>query len=82
MVEKPPWVWHTLRERVMQWYHNVLCHPGGVRMDCTIRGVYTWLNMRQDIYEFCKICPTCQKCKKSFNNKYGFLPQKEAESTK
>ena len=72
----------TLRQRVMEWYHKVLCHPGGVRMDCTMRGVYTWLNMRQDIYEFCKTCPTCQKCKKSFNNKYGFLPQKEAESTK
>ena len=25
----------TLRERVMKWYHNVLCHQGGVRMDCT-----------------------------------------------
>ena len=72
----------TLRQRVMEWYHKVLCHPGGVRMDCTMRGVYTWLNMRQDIYEFCKTCPTCQKCKKSFTNKYGFLPQKEAESTK
>ena len=66
----------------MKWYHNVLCHPGGVRMDCTMRSVYTWLNMREDIYEFCKTCPTCQKCKKSFNNTYGFLPPKEAESTK
>ena len=49
----------TLRQRVMEWYHKVLCHPGGVRMDCTMRGVYTWLNMRQDIYELCKTCPTC-----------------------
>ena len=41
----------------MKWYHNVLCHPGGVRMDCTMRSVYTWLNMREDIYEFRKTCP-------------------------
>ena len=72
----------TLRKRVMDWYHEVLCHPGSVRMDCTIKNVCTWLKMRDDIYEYCKTYPTCQKCKKSFNNKFWSLPPEQCETTK
>ena len=70
----------TLRERVIKWYHDVLCHPVGVRMGCTMRSVYTWLNMREDIYEYSKTCPTCQKCKKSFNTTFWALPPEQCET--
>ena len=38
--------------------------------------------MRKDIEEKIKTCPTCQKCKRSLNYKYGLLPEKAAEVTK
>ena len=72
----------TLIQRVMSWYHEMLCHPGTVKMEKTINRVYTWPKMRKDIEQKIKTCPTCQKCKRSMKNKNGLLPEKEAEVTK
>ena len=38
--------------------------------------------MRDDVYNYCKTYPTYQKYKNFFKNKYGFLLEKVAESTK
>ena len=31
----------TLRERVLNWYHTMLVHPGQARMEASIRPCYT-----------------------------------------
>jgi transposase InsO family protein len=63
---------------IVHWYHTTLCHPGETRTEQTIRQNLWWLNLRDDVHDICKKCPTCQLNKKHLT-KYGFLPEKEAE---
>ena len=71
-----------LKQQVMEWYHNMLVHPGGKRMELSIRSVFTWKGLRKDVQDLCKHCHTCQMFKKSGRKKYGLLPEKAAEVTK
>ena len=68
-----------LQTRVVQWYHDQLCHPGETRTENTIRQHFTWKNLSQHVKDICRKCPTCQRCKKS-HVKYGHLPEKQAEA--
>ena len=73
----------TLKDRVMDWYHDVLVHPGMTRMEASISSVYTWVGLRKDVEHYCKTCDVCQRTKRSRNKiKYGLLPEKEGEITK
>jgi hypothetical protein len=72
----------ALKERVLNWYHTMLVHPGETRMEASIRSVYTWMNLRKDVQRVCKNCHVCQLSKKSGRKKYGLLPPKEAECLK
>ena len=67
-----------LQQRLVQWYHTHLCHPGETRTEATIKQHFTWKNAKQLVYDICSKCPTCQRTKKS-TVKYGHLPPKEAE---
>ena len=69
----------AMKARVLDWYHDILIHPGETRMEASIRSVYTWKNLRNDVRQLCKECHTCQMSKKSGRKKYGQLPAKEAE---
>jgi hypothetical protein len=69
----------SLRERIVDWYHEVLCHPGVNRTEKTIRQHFTWHKMSDDIKRKISLCPTCQRTKKHVQ-KYGHLPPKEAET--
>lgn len=69
----------TLQKRIVQWYHEQLCHPGENRTELTIRQHFTWTNMKETIDEVCGKCRVCQLCKKD-TKKYGLLPEKEAEA--
>jgi hypothetical protein len=69
----------ALINRVLDWYHTVLVHPGETRMEASIRSVYTWKNLRRDVQARCKTCHKCQLAKKSGKKKYGHLPPKTAE---
>ena len=31
----------AMKERVLDWYHDILVHPGETRMEASIRSVYT-----------------------------------------
>jgi hypothetical protein len=68
-----------LRLRIVNWYHETLCHPGANRTEETIHQHYTWGNMRETIRKVCLKCHTCQ-VNKIDSIKYGHLPAKEAES--
>lgn len=68
-----------LRERIVTWYHDMLCHPGETRTEQTLRQQYWWPNLRDDVHEVCSKCDTCQRTKRN-SKKYGHLPAKEAEA--
>ena len=63
---------------MVEWYHNHLCHPGKTRTQQTIRQHFTWKNLRETVHDVCSKCHTCQLCKRN-KNKYGKLPEKQAE---
>ena len=69
----------SLQKRCVQWYHQILCHPGETRTEQTIRQHFYWKNLREDVEKVVKYCPICQKTKKK-TIKYGHLPPKEPES--
>jgi len=48
-------------------------------MEQTIRLLFTWKNLKEDIEKVCKRCPVCQRTKKR-SIKYGKLPPKVAET--
>ena len=66
----------------MNWYHIMLCHPGQVQMEQSIKDIYYWPGMRSDIIQLIKTCDVCQGCKQTNKNKYGSLPEKEGEIIK
>ena len=66
----------ALQLRVIEWYHEYLCHPGETRTEETIRRTMTWPNLREQVRSFCKTCKQCQKCKK-IRKQYGHLPAKK-----
>ena len=68
-----------LHRHVIDWYHTVLCHPGINRTEETISQHLWWPEMRKEITNYVRACPTCQKNKRKIK-KYGHLPPKEAES--
>jgi hypothetical protein len=50
----------NLQRRVVEWYHEYLCHPGETRTEQTIRQHYTWEKIRKMIHDICTTCLTCQ----------------------
>lgn len=65
-----------MRERedidsVLDLYHKSLlgAHNGGERMYKTIKKFYTWNNIQNDIKNYVKKCPTCEKIKTLTNVK-------------
>ena len=69
----------VLRQRVIQWYHHFLCHPGINRTEETIRQHLWWPEMRTQINKAVSTCLIYQKNKRK-QKKYGLLPEKEAEA--
>ena len=49
-----------LIERVVEWYHTTLCHPGETRTEQTIRQHFTGHKLREIVHTVCSTCPTCQ----------------------
>ncbi|MDY6959585.1 MAG: integrase [Halobacteriota archaeon] len=68
----------ALQKRTVEWYHEMLCHPGETRTEETIRQHMTWKNLRQHVQQCVKTCEICQRTKKQ-KKKYGHLPAKEAD---
>ena len=68
------------QQSVLDWYHDVLIHPGEARMIETIKLVFTWSGLNKQAKNLAKACHECQMCKKAGKKKYGLLPPKTAES--
>ena len=39
----------SLRENLLEWFHFMLCHPGSARMEATIRKLYVWRGLQEDV---------------------------------
>ena len=68
----------SLQQRVLDWYHHRLKHPGKTRMEETIKQHLTWHGLTTHVRRYCKRCPICQKAKRLRRN-YGHVPPKNAE---
>ena len=67
-----------LQKRVVQWYNELLCHPGETRMELTISQHLTWKGLQRSVHDICKKCHTCQIAKTT-KHKYGHIPEKSPE---
>ena len=54
-----------LRQRVMNWYHYNLCHPGTTGLSDTLSQTMFWPGMVTDCKQFTQTCDSCQRFKKS-----------------
>jgi len=70
---------HALQKRMVDWYHNYLCHPGINRTEETISQHFWWPKMRTHITVSVSTCANCQRNKRRVK-KLGHLPAKIAEA--
>jgi IS30 family transposase len=70
----------AIRNSVIGWYHQYLCHPGAMRTETTIRGTIMWPGLTRNVKSFCKTCKLCQFNQKT-KTQYGKIPVKMAEAT-
>ena len=33
------------QQRLLEWYHEILCRPGSIKQERTIRSIFTWNNV-------------------------------------
>ena len=59
----------------MEWYHEMLCHPGAERMEHTICQHLVWPGCTKDIEKHVRTCHLCQ-IYKTHCAKYEYLSPK------
>ena len=79
MPEKQNMSTYGTPKKTVEWYHEMLCHPGETQTEHTLRQHFDWKALRTTVHDACKKCPTCQRAKTT-NQKYGKLPPKQAET--
>jgi hypothetical protein len=70
----------AIRNPVIDWYHQYLCHPGAMHTKATFRNTMTWPGLTQNVQSFCKTCKLCQFNLKT-RKQYGKIPVKMAQAT-
>jgi transposase InsO family protein len=68
----------TLQDKTVEYYHQLLMHPGETRTELTISQHYYWKNMRQTCHRICSKCTTCQRTKPKLK-KYGQVSEKNPD---
>ena len=66
-----------MKNKVLQWYHHYLMHPGETGMIKTLTAVMYLKNMRLHISKHVKTCDRCQRGKKH-KLRYGHILPKVA----
>ena len=69
----------ALQKKIVDWYHEMLCHPGETQTEHTFRQHFDWIGLRTTFHDVCKKCPTFQRAKTTYQ-KYGKLPPKQAKT--
>ena len=58
------------QQRVLDWYHKILIHPGEKRKIETIKLDFTWNGLNKQVKQLVKTCHECQICKRAGKKKY------------
>ena len=66
-----------MQNKVLQWYHHYLMHPGETRMIETLTAAIYWKNTRLHISKHVNTWDRCQRGKKH-KLRYGHIPSKVA----
>ena len=66
-----------LRMELMDWYHEILMHPGQARMEESVLQYFTWPGCTSDIKKFVQQCKICQKNKSTNVGQVGKIPLKD-----
>ena len=80
MFNKKLFVPNKLREKMINWYHHYLIHPGAARLAKTIQQSCDWPGLVTQTKRMVDKCVICKKFKKTNKPKYGKLPIKEVET--
>ena len=70
----------ALQKKGVEWYHEMLMHPGETRTELTMGQHYCWKGMRKTVEDVCKKCAQCQLTKPKLK-RLGHLPPKTVEET-
>ena len=65
-----------LQTKIINYYHEELCHPGYDRTLNSIKINFYWNNMDKYVLEITNNCKICIACKLRTGPRYGFLPLK------
>ena len=68
-----------LTQKIIHWYHNLLCYPGGGCTEKTISQHFYWKGLQDDVHKHICTCSTSQ-ITKPFSKKYRLFPAKRAEA--
>ena len=49
----------ALHNKTVEWYHDMLCHPGDTQKEHTLRQHLDWIVLHATVHDVCKKCPTC-----------------------
>ena len=55
----------SFRRKILEIAHDRLNHMGARRVRALVRQRFVWPGMGQEIIQFCRSCPTCQRCVKA-----------------
>ena len=66
---------HDLQQKIIEWYHQILNHPGSTKLYATLSKYFYFSGMKEYINEYTKSCDTCQRYKLP-QKAYGELPEK------
>jgi hypothetical protein len=50
----------VIRNPVINWYHQYICHPGVTGTNATIRNTMMWPGLTRNVQSHCKTCKLCQ----------------------
>jgi hypothetical protein len=50
----------AIRNSVIGWYHQCICHPGATRTEATTRNTMMWPGLTWNVPSHCKTCKLCQ----------------------
>ena len=70
----------VMQKKAVEWYHQVLMHPGETRTELTMAQHFCWKGMRNTVTNVCKKCASCQLHKPD-QRRLGHLPAKTVEET-
>ena len=51
----------SLRNRIIDWYHTMLSHPGINRTEESIRQHFYWPKLREMVVAYVTVCDLCQR---------------------